>query len=118
MPRPFNAAGGIVDDVGLAFALENQTRPIYSDLFFSDSPGPDFLFDGAVYGRGAMTLHQLRQKIGDEAFFELLQRWAPSEVGRSVTTDEFIALAEEVSGMALDELFDIWLFAPEKPELD
>ncbi len=34
---PFSAAGGIVDDVeGLGFALENQTRPIYAQDFFTD----------------------------------------------------------------------------------
>jgi Peptidase family M1 domain/Peptidase M1 N-terminal domain len=39
---PFSAAGGIVDDFGgLAFALENQTRPIYSKFFFSDPGGGD-----------------------------------------------------------------------------
>ena len=34
---PFSAAGGIVDDVDeFGFALENQTRPIYSKAFFGD----------------------------------------------------------------------------------
>jgi hypothetical protein len=34
-PYPFSAAGGIVDDAdGLGFALENQTRPIYSKVFW------------------------------------------------------------------------------------
>jgi peptidase M1-like protein/immune inhibitor InhA-like protein len=37
-PYPFSASGGIVDDVaGLGFALENQTRPIYSTAFFTDT---------------------------------------------------------------------------------
>jgi hypothetical protein len=36
-PYPFSAAGGIVDDLkGVGFALENQTRPIYSKDFFYD----------------------------------------------------------------------------------
>ncbi len=36
-PYPFSAAGGIVDDTeDLTFALETQTRPIYSPFFFSD----------------------------------------------------------------------------------
>ena len=43
-PYPFSAAGGIVDDVqGLGFALENQTRPIYSKDFFYDPVGGDFV---------------------------------------------------------------------------
>ena len=37
-PYPFEGSGGIVDDVpGLGFALENQTRPVYSPVFFSDA---------------------------------------------------------------------------------
>jgi hypothetical protein len=39
---PFSAAGGIVDDVtGLGFALETQTRPIYSRDFFNNPFGAD-----------------------------------------------------------------------------
>jgi hypothetical protein len=41
-PYPFSAAGGIVDDLqGLGFALENQTRPIYSKDFFYDPVNGD-----------------------------------------------------------------------------
>ena len=147
---PFKAAGGVVPDApDLGFALETQTRPIYSRYFFGDSisgdsvvvheiahqwtgdklavaawqhiwlnegfatyaewlwseaeglgtaeeifqnvysipdddpfwsltigdPGPDLLFDIAIYFRGAMTLHALRMQIGDDAFFDLLRRW-------------------------------------------
>ena len=78
-------------------------------------PGPDATFDFAVYGRGAMTLHQLRRTVGDDDFFGILRRW--TERARTATTAEFIALAEEVSGRELDELFDTWLFTPGRPEL-
>ena len=189
---PFSASGGIVDDVEFGFALENQTRPVYSPVFwtipgqgdivvahelahqwYGDSltlaawkhiwlnegfatyaewlwsehegqatvqesfeglysaipeddpfwsvvigdPTPEFLFDFAVYGRGAMTLQQLRLAVGDDDFFEILQRWAKSRAGQNVTTGQFIALAERVSGEDLDELFDTWLFTPGKPDL-
>jgi peptidase M1-like protein/immune inhibitor InhA-like protein len=191
-PYPFSAAGGIVDDFAdLGFALENQTRPIYSKFFFTDpllgdsvivhelahqwfgdslalarwqhiwlnegfatyaewlwsereslataqeifddlysipaddpfwsltigDPGPDSLFDFPVYGRGAMTLHQLRLVVGDADFFKILRRWATSRAGGNVTTREFIRLAERVSGEDLDALFDAWLFTAEKPAL-
>jgi hypothetical protein len=80
-------------------------------------PGPDSLFDGAVYYRGAMTLHQLRLTIGDDAFFRLLRTWASKYEGGNVTTDEFIALAERISGQDLDGLFETWLFTPGKPDV-
>lgn len=189
---PFSAAGGIVDDAeGLGFALENQTRPIYSRDFFGDSisgdsvvvhelahqwfgdslavaqwkhiwlnegfatyaewlwseheglgtaqenfdflysvipgddefwalaigdPGPDHLFDLPVYYRGAMTLHQLRVRIGDVPFFRLLRAWAGSQEGGNVTTRQFVRLAERISGHELDAFFATWLMAG-KPDL-
>jgi hypothetical protein len=191
---PFSAAGGIVDDVvGLGFALENQTRPIYARDFFSDSisgdsvvvhelahqwygdslavarwqhiwlnegfatyaewlwsereglgtaqetfdffygvvfpeghpfwdltigdPGPDNLFNFAVYARGAMTLHQLRLAVGDDDFFRILRTWASIHKGGNVTTNQFIALAERISGQQLDALFQTWLFTLGRPTL-
>jgi aminopeptidase N len=78
-------------------------------------PGPENIFDGAVYYRGAMTLHALRLEIGADAFYRILRRWATSQAGGNVTTDEFIALAEAISGRQLDDFFDAWLFTPTKP---
>jgi aminopeptidase N len=41
---PFSTAGGSVDDYdGLFFALENQTRTVYSKYFFSDPISGDFV---------------------------------------------------------------------------
>ena len=191
-PYPFRQSGGIVDEAEIFFALENQTRPIYAEVFFSDSfsgdnviahelahqwfgdsltvsewqhiwlnegfatyaewlwseydglgtvqenfdffynlvppddefwqvqigdPGPDLLFEIPVYWRGAMTLHQLRLTVGDAVFFEILRQWARTQAGDTVTTDEFIALAEQISGQDLDELFDTWLFMPGRPDV-
>ena len=80
-------------------------------------PGPDSLFDFAVYARGAMTLHELRLAVGDDAFFEILHRWAVDNAGGNVTTADFVQLSEQVSGQDLDDLFDSWLFLPERPPL-
>jgi aminopeptidase N len=38
-PYPFSAAGGIVDDAPVPFALETQTRPIYGPSFFEGGGG-------------------------------------------------------------------------------
>ena len=80
-------------------------------------PGPDHLFDFAIYARGAMTLHQLRLTVGDDDFFQILRRWAQSRRGDNVTTAEFVQLAETISGQELDDLFETWLFTPGRPEL-
>ena len=189
-PYPFGQAGGIVDDdPGIGFALENQTRPIYAQGWFSSpgdntsvvahelahqwtgdslaldrwrdiwlnegfasymewlwsedqgnataqeifdfyaqtpaddgfwtlrigDPGPDHIFDGPVYDRGAMTLHALRTQIGDASFFRLLKRWTATQSGGNVDTAEFQPLAERISGQDLDAFFRTWLYTPEKP---
>ena len=78
-------------------------------------PGPDRLFDGAVYGRGAMTLHALRGRIGDADFFRLLKRWTALHSGGNVTTAQFRRLAESVSGQRLGAFFRTWLYTTGKP---
>ncbi|MEU5691500.1 M1 family metallopeptidase [Actinosynnema sp. NPDC020468] len=187
-PYPFEAQGGIVSP-GITFALENQTRPNYSNLFFrrgsntyvvahelahqwfGDSvsvhrwrdiwlnegfasyaewlwsehvgegtaqensdftydsypaddpfwqvlpgdPGVDKQFDGAVYDRGALTLHALRKAVGDDAFFSILKKWTAKKAYSDGSIEEFIALAQQVSGKDLKQLFQTWLFTKGKP---
>jgi aminopeptidase N len=73
------------------------------------------IFDGTIYTRGAMTLQALRQKIGDDDFFELLRTWYARHRYGNASTEELIALAEEVSGRDLGDFFRIWLYTPGKP---
>jgi aminopeptidase N len=87
------------------------------DVVIGD-PGPELLFDGAVYDRGAMTLHVLRREVGDADFFRIVRGWATRKAGGNGTTQEFIALAERISGKQLDKLFDVWLFTGSKPSVD
>ncbi|TNC28583.1 M1 family metallopeptidase [Amycolatopsis alkalitolerans] len=187
-PYPFEARGGVVS-TGLNFALEAQTRPVYSSKFFvagsntsviahenahqwfgdavslgrwSDiwlnegfasyaeylwsehesegtpaelaqyvydshpaddafwhvlpgDPGAANQFDDAVYDRGALALQALRTAVGDEAFFKILQGWVAGHSGGAARIQQFIALAERISGKPLQDLFTTWLFRPAKP---
>jgi aminopeptidase N len=190
-PYPFEAQGGVVTAPNtLGYALENQTRPVYSSAFFrrgsntsvvvhelahqwfGDSvsvqrwkdiwlnegfasyaewlwsqeqgegtaqelfdftyasypanspfwtvkpadPGVDEVFGSAVYDRGAMTLHQLRLAVGDEAFFTIVRTWVAEHTYGNGTTEQFTALAERISGKDLDALFQAWLFTGSRPE--
>jgi aminopeptidase N len=76
---------------------------------------PALLFNGTVYYRGGMTLQALREKIGDLAFFQLLRDWAQQNRYGNVTTPQFIALAEKLSGKDLTQFFKVWIFQAEKP---
>jgi len=78
---------------------------------------PSFdLFNSSVYRVGAMTLHALRLTVGDDNFFEILRTYASRFADAAVTTREFVAVAEEVSGTQLDDLFDAWLTEFAVPE--
>jgi aminopeptidase N len=93
--------------------------PAQDTAFWTPPPGNPGtaanLFNGTIYNRGAMTLQALRQKVGDKAFFDILQAWATQNRYGNVTTPQFIALAERVSGLDLDQFFHVWLYQPEKP---
>ncbi|MGZ8696766.1 MAG: M1 family metallopeptidase [Gaiellaceae bacterium] len=73
------------------------------------------LFNGTVYYRGGMTLQALREKIGDLAFFQIMNDWAQQNRFGNVTTAQFIALAERESGRNLTQFFKVWIFQAEKP---
>ena len=49
----------------------------------------------AVYLRGARMLHDLRQDLGDDAFFDWLRRHAEQGAGKIVTEEEFWSLLDE-----------------------
>ncbi len=183
VPYPFNSYGSIVDDDTVGYALETQTRPVYSRVarestvlhelahqWFGDTvspgrwqdiwlnegwatyaewlwsehtggdsaqasfdavmdipaddefwdltvadPGPFGLFLAPIYDRGAATLHALRVKIGDDAFFAAAQEWLVRYNDSTGTTEDFEAISEEVSGQDLDSFFDVWLRTPSKP---
>jgi aminopeptidase N len=79
------------------------------------TPPPDDLFNGTVYQRGALVLVALRDEIGGEAFFEILHAYAQRHANGNATTAGFVALAEEISGRDLSDLFAIWLYGEELP---
>ena len=81
----------------------------------ADLGGPEVLFTSPPYERGAMTLQALRAKIGDLAFFAVLREWCARHRHGNVTTADFVALAEELSGRRLEAFFDVWLYRPGRP---
>ncbi|MFD4947436.1 M1 family metallopeptidase [Streptomyces sp. NPDC058239] len=79
-------------------------------------PGPDNQFDAAVYDRGALAIQALRNKVGDETFFELLKGWPAEHAYGNASVGDFVTFAERVSGRPLAGLFDTWLFQPTRPQ--
>jgi aminopeptidase N len=80
-------------------------------------PGPDRLYGRESYTGGALVLYALQQEVGDKTFFEILKTYSERYKYKSAGTDDFIAVAEEVSGRDLTSFFDAWLFSGTLPEL-
>ena len=80
-------------------------------------PTPTALFDPGVYFRGALTLHALRLEVGDEAFFEITRTYTERFADSTVTTDDFIAISEEISGQDLGGLFNAWVYEDSLPPI-
>jgi aminopeptidase N len=80
-------------------------------------PPRDDLFNGGVYGRGALTLHALRLRVGDDTFFRTLRTYAERYRYGNASTADFIAVAEEVSQQDLGAFFDGWLYEQQMPEI-
>jgi aminopeptidase N len=89
------------------------------DLWFpapNALPDASELFATPVYDRGALTLQALREKVGEDTFMQIVRTWYGENRYSNVTTADFIATAERVSGMQLDHFFDVWLFQEGRPE--
>ena len=78
-------------------------------------PGADKVFDSAVYGRGAMTLQALRNRLGEDAFWQVVRTWIREQRGGNGSTQEFEETAARVSGQDLTGFFTAWLRTPAKP---
>ncbi|MCA9880760.1 MAG: hypothetical protein KC442_23345, partial [Thermomicrobiales bacterium] len=82
------------------------------------NPGaPDLFSPFSVYDRGMLTLHALRLRVGDDAFFTILRTWPERYRNGNATTEDFIALAEEISGQDLEAFFQGWLYEITLPPL-
>jgi len=95
-----------------------EDSPDGEDLWFpapAALPDPSVLFSTPVYDRGAMTLQALREKVGDATFFLILKTWYTEHRGGNVTTGDFTALAERISGQKLDGFFKAWLYQEGRP---
>lgn len=86
------------------------------DLLLAD-PGPDDMFDDRVYKRGALTLHSLRLRIGDDAFFDLLRAWTDRHRHGHVQTADLEALISQLCGFDGAEFLDPWLRQTALPDL-
>ncbi|MFF7331197.1 M1 family aminopeptidase [Streptomyces sp. NPDC008150] len=81
----------------------------------ADPGSGENIFASPVYSRGAMTLQELRNAVGDKVFLRILRAWATEHRHGNATTAQFVRLAERLSGQDLGSLFRTWLYTAGKP---
>ncbi|PJK23773.1 M1 family metallopeptidase [Mycolicibacterium goodii] len=93
-----------------------KLRQSPQDLLLAD-PGPRDMFDDRIYKRGALTLHVLRNRLGDKSFFALLQDWTARHRHGTAFTDDFTGLAAGYTSESLQPLWQAWLYSEALPPL-
>ncbi len=94
---------------------DNQTHPLAPCESITAAQAFD---DLNSYYRGASVMHTLRYHLGDEAFFNLLKRWAYPDstdfdntngrLCQIVTTDDMKEQAEVITARDLDPFFEVF----------
>ncbi|MFE1288719.1 M1 family metallopeptidase [Streptomyces sp. NPDC058751] len=83
----------------------------------ADPPDAAQISDPPVYYRGAMVLHKIRQLVGDDTFYDIVQGWAAARRHANADTADFTAYVEKA---APDEdfggIWKDWLYGKGRPE--
>ena len=77
------------------------------------------IFNGNLsYNKAGWVVHMLRGVMGDSLFFESLQSYAyhDSLAYGAVTTEDFQAVCENVSGLDLEDYFQQWIYGEYYPQ--
>lgn len=100
---------------GLAF-IDGTHRYSFGDtsgaVYVTDTTDPNRIFrSGLSYNKAASVIHMLRFLIGNDARFQLILRtYLQRHAWGTATTEDFKAIAEEISGLDLDVFFDQWIY--------
>ncbi|WP_372488066.1 M1 family metallopeptidase [Streptomyces guryensis] len=79
--------------------------------------GAAHISDSPVYERGAMVLHKIRQTVGDDTFYDIIQGWAAAHRHGSADTGDFTAYVEKKApDKDFKEIWKDWLYGEGKPD--
>jgi aminopeptidase N len=108
------------DFIGLAqliYSLGDEWRAFFGPVAAPVSGDPSLLFNPNVYYGGALVLFALRQEVGDATFRQIERAWVRRNRGKSVSTDDFIALASDVADRDLTAFLEAWLYGDTTPPM-
>lgn len=76
---------------------------------------PDQFGAGNIYYGPALMWQELRERIGDEAFLELIRGWPQSRENQNADTSTYRRWIERRTGLDLEDFFDDWLLGRTSP---
>jgi aminopeptidase N len=82
------------------------------------NPNETFTKADDVYAKGALVLHMLRARLGDEVFFRAVRQYVDRFRFLQADTDDFRRVLEEVSGRSLRGFFEQWAYRPGLPTIE
>ncbi|MEZ4687522.1 MAG: M1 family metallopeptidase [Bacteroidia bacterium] len=96
------------------FAKANPGRPLV------DTAERDLmkLLNPNSYQKGSWMLHMLRHRLGDKVFRASISNYYSRYALKNASSEDFIAVVEEVSGQNLDQFFEQWLHWPGIPKIE
>lgn len=97
------------EDFELAMAAIESAVEENGAAFPLGHPPPTKLFSFNTYYGGAVFVHELRQEMGDEAFFSGLQTYFAIYGGGTASDAQFQMVMEEAAGHSLSSFFAEWL---------
>lgn len=103
----------------LAHMANRRPSSVNGSVYVYDATNFNRIFSSNFsYRKGGWVLHMLRHVIGDPAFFGTLAAYRDAYAYGAATTEDFIAVAEQVSGRDLDWFFNPWIYEVGAPDYD
>lgn len=102
------------DRMKYTYALGDQWRQSSGPVA---APNATNLWDNQRYTGGVLVLYALRRLVGEDAFHSTERTFLNRFRNKSATTDDYIAVASEVSGQDLTGFLRDWLYGTTTPRM-
>jgi aminopeptidase N len=102
-------AGALARDMFIGFSYRSTLANGDQRL---DQPVDQFeeqAYGGIVYGKGALMYDVLRQELGDDTFFEFLQRYYREQQFDRADSDEWLQTLNTVAGKDMTPFYQKWV---------
>jgi len=76
------------------------------------------IFNRIVYSKAAFVLHMLRNIVGDQTFFNILEEYRERFIWQNASTEDFQQVCEDNYGQDLDWFFQQWIYGTGRPKYE